>query len=41
VEPSAMLIVVWVVPTIVQVTKHTTEIPQMTFPQEKQLREQR
>ncbi len=41
VEPFIVPIVVRVVLTMVQAVRHITSIPQMTFPQEKQLREQR
>ncbi len=41
VEPYAMPIMVRVVPTMVQIAKQTTKIPQMTIPQETQLREQK
>ncbi len=41
VEPFAEPIVVRVVPTMVQVIRHTTTIPQMASPQEKQPKEQR
>jgi hypothetical protein len=41
VEPFVILIVVWVVPTMVHATKQTTKVPQMTFPKERQFKEQR
>ncbi len=41
VEPLAMPTMVRIVPTIVQATRHITEVPQMTSLQEIQLKEQR
>ncbi len=41
VEPFVVLVVLHAMPTMVQATKQTIEVPQLTFPQERQLKEQR
>jgi hypothetical protein len=41
VEPSTLPTILQAVPTIVQVAWQTVEIPHITFPQERQPREQR
>ncbi len=41
VEPSIVPTMVWVVLTMVEVAKQITKVPQMTFPQERPLKEQR
>ncbi len=40
-EPSIVPTMVWGMLIVVQVAKQTTKVPQLTFPQEKQLREQK
>ncbi len=41
VEPSVVPIVVRIVPIVVHVVKQIIEVPQMTYPQERQSTEQR